>query len=108
MVVKKYLGGKSMAKKVSFDVVENYIYKEEVKEDVNNGKRRKMLIGLVAKNELSQRQKVCISMYYADNIKMSEIAKELGITKSTVSKHIKKAKLRIEKYLKYSDIFMRL
>ncbi len=97
-----------MSKKVSFDRVENYVFNEEIYEEEGYHRRRKKLISEIAKRELSQRQKACVHMYYADNIKMEDIAKELGITKSTVSKHIKKAKLCIEKYLKYSEIFTRI
>lgn len=65
--------------------------------------RRKMLkmVEKVAEGELTCRQKECLFMYYEKGMRMSEISDALGICISCVSRHIKKAKLRIQKTLTY-------
>lgn len=59
------------------------------------------IIKQVSEGELTKRQKQCLFMYYHQNMKMSEISNSLGICVSCVSRHIKKAKLRIRKTLAY-------
>ncbi len=94
-----------MATRVSFYSVENYIHEVKVEENENLVKKRKKIISTIICEELTEKQKLCIELYFNKNLKMSQIAKELGVTKGTVSKHISKAKKCIEKHLKYSDIF---
>lgn len=51
--------------------------------------------------ELTEKQKFCIRRYYFEGKSMREIAKELGITEPTVSRHLKKARLRLENSVRY-------
>ena len=44
---------------------------------------------------LTQRQRLCLTMYYNDEMTMGQIAQELGVTESTVSRHIKAARKRL-------------
>lgn len=55
----------------------------------------------IISGELTERQKQCIVMRYYKNLTVTEIAAQLCIGKSTVSRHIKKAKLRLYKLLDY-------
>ncbi len=55
----------------------------------------------IMRGELTEKQRTCILMYYGERIKMKDIAKTLGIGVSSVSRHIKKAKLRIKKTMEY-------
>lgn len=59
-----------------------------------------------ARGELTRRQWDCLRMKYGEGKKVNEIAAELGVTPSTVSKHLKKARARIRRVLQYS--FVRL
>lgn len=73
----------------------------------NNSEARKNMYSLiqkVAQGELTERQKYCFFMYYQKNMNMKEISVILGITVSCVSRHIKKAKLKIKKMVSYYDI----
>ncbi len=60
----------------------------------------KILSKIVA-GELTHRQQQCIIMRYYKNLTVTEIASQLGIGKSTASRHIKKARLRLYKLLDY-------
>ncbi len=69
----------------------------------NTEARRKMLkmIEKVANGELTLRQKECLFMYYEKGMKMGEISDVLDICISCVSRHIKKARDKIQKTLAY-------
>lgn len=51
--------------------------------------------------ELTYRQRECLTMYYFENKKMKDIAKMLGLSPSTVTRHIKAAKKRLINIAKY-------
>ena len=46
---------------------------------------------------LTDKQKKCITMYYFEHRNMNEIAKAMGVNKSTVSRHIKAASDNLKK-----------
>ena len=52
-------------------------------------------------NDLTNRQRDCILMYYYDNMKMKDIAKKLSLSPSTVTRHIKAAKVKLKNIAKY-------
>lgn len=69
-----------------------------------NEKEYKHLLKILAKmisGELTERQQQCIVMRYYKNLTVTEIAAQLGIGKSTASRHIKKAKMRLYRLLDY-------
>lgn len=51
-----------------------------------------------AKKCLTEKQRQCFFAYYLQNKKQIEIAGELGISKSGVSRHIQKAKVRLQSF----------
>lgn len=53
-------------------------------------------------HELTARQRDCFHMRYAQHKKVREIAAELDIDASTVSRHILLARKRVNNYAKYS------
>ena len=55
-----------------------------------------------AKGELTERQKTCLRLRYGEGRTVCEIAAELGVAPSTVSKHLKKALARIRRVVRYS------
>lgn len=69
-------------------------------EDINYKKMIESLKNIV-NGELTEKQRKCVWLYYGDRMKMIDIAGELGIGVSSVSRHIKKAKLRVEKTMRY-------
>lgn len=66
----------------------------EDEEQYNTTRREKMKKILYSglNRSLTQRQRECIQKYYGENKTMSEIAGELSLNVSTVSRHIKAAK----------------
>ncbi len=63
--------------------------------------RMKKLLNIAVKNELTERQRKCITMYYKNNMKVAEIAKMLSITPSTVYKHISAGIKALKKVVLY-------
>lgn len=55
----------------------------------------------IIKGELTEKQRSCILLYYGERIKMKDIANQLGMGISSVSRHIKKAKERLKKTMGY-------
>ncbi len=53
------------------------------------------------RSELTERQQYILTEYYFNERSMTDIANELGITKSTVSRHISRSKERLKQSLKY-------
>ena len=68
--------------------------------DTNYAKMIKSLKNVV-EGELTEKQKLCISLYYGEKMKMKDISDKLQIGISSVSRHIKKAKSRIKKTMMY-------
>ena len=77
-------------KKLSEQTTNNTEYKKMVK-----------LLKNIVEGELTNKQKICVSLYYGEMKKMNEIAEELGIGVSSVSRHIKRAKQKVQKTITY-------
>ncbi len=60
----------------------------------------------VISEELTSRQKEVLLMYYFEQRKMGEIGEILGISKSTVSRTIGRAKSRIYKHMRFYFDYM--
>ena len=69
----------------------------------NSDSHRRLLRNMRAamKDELTPRQLQMIAMYYGENIKIPEIARRLGVDKSTVSRTLKRVRKRLARCLKY-------
>ncbi|MDR2074575.1 MAG: hypothetical protein LBP36_04400 [Oscillospiraceae bacterium] len=55
----------------------------------------------IINGELTEKQKICLNLYYNRDVNMTEISKSMGVNISVVSRHIKKAKNRIKKVMLY-------
>ena len=51
--------------------------------------------------ELTARQRQLIEGYYLDRKSMTQLARELGVNKSTVSRTIQRAETRLRRYTQY-------
>jgi RNA polymerase sigma factor (sigma-70 family) len=87
---------------LSLDLFGDRLPAEDARDD--GGEHRRMLLTLknAAMGELTDRQMVCLRMRYQEGKKVAEIAQELGIQPSTASKHLKKARARLKKVMRYS------
>lgn len=76
-----------------------------LQKDVDDGgaEHRRMLAVLAraVRGELTQRQMECLHMRYEMGMSVNEIAQELGVGAPTVSKHLKKARARLAKVMRY-------
>ena len=64
--------------------------------------RMKRLLREAVKNSLTDRQKLCI-LAYCSGKKQKEIAAELGLSPSTVNRHIMAAKRRLRNIAQYYE-----
>ncbi len=78
----------------------NYRNEKNEKEDTHHKKMiyslKKIIVG-----ELTPKQQRCVWLYYGERKKMKDIACEMGIGVSSVSRHLKRARMRIEKTMNY-------
>lgn len=59
--------------------------------------RMKKILKKAILNELTDRQRICLSRYYFEGKSMKEIASELKICPSTVTRHIKSAEKNLKR-----------
>lgn len=70
----------------------------------SNGSQRRLMIKVmrnVIENELSERQRQMITLYYFQKMNIPEIARELGVNRSTVSRTVSRGRRNIMEKLKY-------
>lgn len=58
--------------------------------------------------ELTQRQRQCLELYYFQDLTQEETGRRLGVTAATVSRHIKRARERLQQVLVYSFPYLRV
>ena len=64
--------------------------------------KRNLLLAL--REDVTQRQRQTLLMYYAEGRTMQEIADQLGVDKSTVSRTIKRGERRLQRCLRYGAV----
>ena len=70
----------------------------------DNSEQRRQLKRSLAKalqEEVTERQRRCLIMYYGEGLNMGEIGARLGVDKSTVSRTIKRGEDRLRRCLRY-------
>lgn len=88
--------------------VEEYMSDKNVFEDNGFDEQRILVksiskvLPLIIENELTQRQNLCLRMFYIFGKSQAEIARELKLSQPTVSRHIKTARDIVNKFLSYS------
>lgn len=74
---------------------------------------RQMLVTLhraahyAAERELTARQHECYTLFYRRRLRVSDIATQLGVSCSTVSRHLRAARLRVQGHACYSVLAYR-
>lgn len=79
----------------------NLFYFAEENTNFNSREKMKKILSLAVINELTDKQRKCITDYYLNGKKEKDIAKELGVNSSTVSRHIAKAKEKLKHIASY-------
>lgn len=67
-----------------------------IPEEIMQNKEKQRLLREIIQNELTEMQKLCIVGYFYNEMKQSEIAKELGIPENSVKSHLLRAKAKIK------------
>lgn len=67
--------------------------------------RMKKILFRAVKHELTERQRECLLMHYIEGVKMKDIAARLGLSKSTVSRHISAAERKLRRVAAYYNNF---
>ncbi|MCL2088388.1 MAG: sigma-70 family RNA polymerase sigma factor [Oscillospiraceae bacterium] len=89
-------------KEVPFELVSDYISSPQA--GVSNSTKiehARQVIRQAIKADLSPRQKQIVCLYYSDGLNTVQIARELGLNKSTVSRTLKRGINNLQKHLKY-------
>lgn len=61
------------------------------------------LLRMAVERELTGRQRQCVELYYFQGMTMEGISQELGLNKSTVCRHLQKARGRIRHVMAYAE-----
>lgn len=89
------------------DFVEEYMSPKATPSDNGYDEQRILIksiskaLPLIIKNELTERQSLCLRLFYVFGKSQVEIARELKLSQPTVSRHIKTAKDIVNKFLSY-------
>lgn len=69
----------------------------------NSESRRKMkeIISKAIVTELTDMQRICLTEHYLNDKKQKEIASELGLNASTISRHISSARRKLQNIASY-------
>ena len=67
-----------------------------IPEEIVQNKEKQRLLREIIQNELSDMQKLCVVGYFYNEMKQSEIAKELNIPENSVKSHLLRAKAKIK------------
>ncbi len=84
-------------------VFELAAYRQYLKGDDNNSKRshlRKVLMKAID-TELTEKQRECVIEYYLNNRQMKDIARDMRVNPSTVTRHIKRAEEKLRHIAEY-------
>ena len=63
--------------------------------------RMKRILSRAIRRELTDRQRDCLIKYYLEGMQMTEIARSLSLSKSTVSRHIAAATRKLRNIASY-------
>lgn len=93
-------------KTMSYDAASSYadlaMYSRFMAEDNSEQiGRLKRNLSRAMKQDITERQRQYMMLYYGKNMSMDAIAKELGVNKSTVSRTLKRGRQRLYRCLRY-------
>ncbi len=73
----------------------------ETSTNIVDRNQMKQIMSKAIYNELTAMQRLCIVEHFFNNKKQKEIARELGVNASTVSRHINKGKRKLKHIASY-------
>lgn len=93
-----------MSKKLSFDLLDRVLSSPEEDEPCHNWEKLKKVLLYVLRDNVTERQRQMLILYFFKHKNIPEIAQLLHVNKSTVSRTITRGISNIRKYLKYYDL----
>lgn len=96
-------------KNTPYSIRDNEVYgdmaawlRANAQDNENDLLRLKRSLRLARREELTERQRQMLCMRYEQEMSVTEIARELGVNKSTVSRTILRARARLYRCLRYA------
>ena len=83
------------------DILSYYARPSEGEDNKQARQRMQRALQHAVQNELTQRQRDCLKLYYYENKSVVEIAEYYQLNRSTVSRHLQAAKKRLHRVLQY-------
>ncbi|MBP0979518.1 MAG: sigma-70 family RNA polymerase sigma factor [Oscillospiraceae bacterium] len=68
-----------------------------------NIKNQCKILRLIIEEQLTDKQKQILNMYYSCNLNIPQISEKIGKNKSTVSRSLKRSRETIRDYMKYNS-----
>lgn len=99
-----------MSRKISFEDAEWIVSGQDPQDDNLSEYEKRLRLRLlrsVLDTNLTKKQKYYIILYYKDNKKISEIAKEFGVLPSTVSRTLNRARKNLYNAVTGRELFSR-
>lgn len=85
------------------------VYTRQISSD-NSAEMSRLKRNLIRalREDVTPRQRLVLTLYYAEGMNMREIGEKLGVDKSTVSRTIKRGERRLQRCLRYgAEAFLR-
>ena len=99
---KKYGSGRSVSYDNTFGMVDLKVYVDLMADDNSDQMNRlKRNLAHALRNDITERQREYMLMYYGQNMTMEEIAQHCHVNKSTVSRTLKRGRARLHRCLRY-------
>lgn len=77
-------------------------YEHETGDNSEVFRRMKRALLLAVEHELTEPQRVVVNAYYFEGKTVTVIAGELGVNKSTVTRHLQRARKKLKRCLRYA------
>ncbi len=90
---------------LSYDRMENLLGRQDRQEESTNRGNllaAKAVLREAIGQELTGRQKECVLLYFFEGLTEEEAGKRLGVSKSTVCRHLQRAKRRLKRAVMYA------
>ncbi len=90
-----------MSKTLCFELLEPFLSAQTQNDNFQQSRKIKKILPLVIQNQLTQRQREILLLYFFHQKKQTEIGFILGIDKSSVSRTLKRAIQNLKKFIQY-------
>lgn len=77
-------------------------YEHDTGDNTEAFARMKRALLLAIENELTEHQRRVVYAYYFDGKTVTTIAEQFGVNKSTVTRHLQRARLKLKRCLRYA------